>query len=427
MDSAKEAEAGQAEFVDVDTGAHYQLASNALGLPQVLFCIVTGAAPIAAMLFNTPVVVLGGGFAVPAAFLIATIVLTIFSVGYIEMARKVTAAGGFYSFVTHGFGPIMGMGTAVLITACYMVFSAAVIGVTSYFANTSILDWTNGNVDIPVWVIMFSTLAIMAVLAFFHVELTAKILGVFLISELAGLLIFGFAVLFQGGDNGIPMDAINPANLWADDNTAILGASATGIALFGAFWSWVGFEMAPNYAEESREPKKIMAPATYISVVGLGLLYMFITWMFVAGWGQENVAAGVLGPVQRRVRLGLLPADHPVRRRVADDGLRGPDHHGLVRLPARVLQHGHALPLLDGPRGHPAALARPHAPDAPQPVHRRGRRDACSSGRTCSASCSTTRARSPRWRSSAPGARCSACRASWPSRRSSRSRSSSTS
>ena len=78
----------------------------------MLFCIVTGAAPIAAMLFNVPVAVLGGGFASPAAFMVATIVLTIFAVGYIEMARRVTAAGGFYSFVSHGFGPILGMGAA---------------------------------------------------------------------------------------------------------------------------------------------------------------------------------------------------------------------------------------------------------------------------------------------------------------------------
>jgi amino acid transporter len=281
------------EYVDVDTGQHYELAKGALGLPQVLFCIVTGAAPIAAMLFNTPVVVLGAGYAVPAAFLIATVVLTIFSVGYIEMARKVTAAGGFYSFVSHAFGPVLGLGTAVLITACYIFFSGAVIGVTAYFANTSINDWF--SVDIPVWLIMFGSLAIMAALAFFHVELTARILGVFLISEVVGLLVFGFAVLFQGGKDGIPMDAINPLEVWADGNTAILGASATGIALFGAFWSWVGFEMAPNYAEESKEPKRIMAPATYISVIGLGILYMFITWMFVAGWGKDGVADGVNG------------------------------------------------------------------------------------------------------------------------------------
>ncbi len=40
----------------VATGA---LAGGVLGLPSVLFCIVTGAAPLAAMLFNVPVAVLG--------------------------------------------------------------------------------------------------------------------------------------------------------------------------------------------------------------------------------------------------------------------------------------------------------------------------------------------------------------------------------
>ena len=36
------------------------LAGGVLGLPSVLFCIVTGAAPLAAMLFNVPVATLGG-------------------------------------------------------------------------------------------------------------------------------------------------------------------------------------------------------------------------------------------------------------------------------------------------------------------------------------------------------------------------------
>ena len=76
------------------------------GCPQVLFCIVTGAAPLAAMMFNVPVAVSGGGYAVPAAFILATVALTIFSVGYIEMARRVTSAGGFYTFITRGLGSV---------------------------------------------------------------------------------------------------------------------------------------------------------------------------------------------------------------------------------------------------------------------------------------------------------------------------------
>jgi amino acid transporter len=281
------------EYGDVaETREDHKLASNALGLPQVLFCIVTGAAPIAAMLFNVPVSVSGGGWASPSSFLVATIVLTIFSVGYIEMSRRVTAAGGFYSFITHGFGPVVGMGTAALISLCYVIFCAAVIGVTSYFASVSFNDWF--GVDVPAWLIMGAIVAITAVLAWFHIELTAKILGVFLITELLGLLIFGFAILFQGGDDGIHLAPLNPLELSGNPGAVkAFGAAALGVALFGAFWSWVGFEMAPNYAEESRNPRRIGAQAMYASVIGLGILYIFISWMFVTGWGQANAAQAV--------------------------------------------------------------------------------------------------------------------------------------
>ena len=50
---------------------------------------------------------------------------------------------------------------------------------------------------------MILFLGIITALSWFHIELTSKILGVFLITELIGLLIFGFAVLFQGGAEGV--------------------------------------------------------------------------------------------------------------------------------------------------------------------------------------------------------------------------------
>jgi len=75
------------------------LKRNQLGLVALFFCIATAAAPMTALLFNTPVIVLGSGWAGPSAFLVATVMLLIFTVGYIEMSRRVTTAGGFYSFV----------------------------------------------------------------------------------------------------------------------------------------------------------------------------------------------------------------------------------------------------------------------------------------------------------------------------------------
>ena len=102
--------AADANIFDVSQQADVpQLRKHAVGLWGVLFLTVTGSAPISAMLFNTPLAVgWGNGLGAPAAFMFATIVLTIFSVGYVAMSRKVTTAGGFYSYISHGLGRELG-------------------------------------------------------------------------------------------------------------------------------------------------------------------------------------------------------------------------------------------------------------------------------------------------------------------------------
>lgn len=70
------------------------LKRDALGLSALFFCIATAAAPLTALLFNVPVIVSGAGWAVPAAFIVATLMLLVFSVGYLEMARQVILGEG---------------------------------------------------------------------------------------------------------------------------------------------------------------------------------------------------------------------------------------------------------------------------------------------------------------------------------------------
>src|SRR6202044_1430258 len=98
----------------------------------------------------------------------------------------------------------------------------------------------------------------------------------------------------------------NPVNAFKGFPAAHgLLAGAAGIGIFFAFWSWVGFEMAPNYGEESRNPKKTVPRALYISVIGLGVLYTLTSWAPFAGYSslhaataqaQNNSAQYYLGP-----------------------------------------------------------------------------------------------------------------------------------
>ena len=89
---------GTVESVYAGDSGVDRLKPNAIGLWGVIFVGVTGAAPISAMLFNVPFATgFGTGLYTPAAFLFATIILTIFTIGYVAMARKMRAAGGFYT------------------------------------------------------------------------------------------------------------------------------------------------------------------------------------------------------------------------------------------------------------------------------------------------------------------------------------------
>jgi len=299
-----------------------ELARNALGLPAVLFCIVTGSAPLAAMMFNNPLSGYGIGIAVPSAYWIATVAFTLFAVAYVEMARRVTTAGGIYSYMSYGFGRIIGLGAATGITAAYILFSAGVNGVTSYFAQTSIKDLSGGfNMDWRIYAFCF--IALMFLITYFHVEMVAKFLGFALLGELIILTIFAFAVVVKGGGpDGIVWGALNPAGLFSggaglEGAANVFGIGLAGVGFFFAFWSWVGFEMAPNYAEEARNPKKMMAQAIYISCIGLGIFYTFQSWMLVSAYGSTNdewvwaVASQFAGDPSATEAIGLsaVPAN----------------------------------------------------------------------------------------------------------------------
>ncbi|MGO9751849.1 MAG: hypothetical protein ACLP8S_00840 [Solirubrobacteraceae bacterium] len=62
----------EVEIVSPEGRTSTILRHNALGLTALFFCIASAAAPITALLFNTPVIVLGSGWAGPSALIGAT-------------------------------------------------------------------------------------------------------------------------------------------------------------------------------------------------------------------------------------------------------------------------------------------------------------------------------------------------------------------
>jgi amino acid transporter len=269
----------------------HKLEGKAIGLVGVLFLTVTGAAPISAMLFNVPIgVASGNGKGVPAAFLVATVILFIFSIGYAAMAKKVTAVGGFYSFISRGLGRPAGLALGFGSVVAYCVFEASLAGGFAYFASQK---WPS----VPWPLFAFGMVAAISILSYFEVKLSTAVLGVALVAEVLILVIFDVGVFAHAG-NGANVDlaALNPMAAFegfeGHQNAAgdTLAPGVAAIGLFFAFWSWIGFEMAPNYGEESRDPKRNVPLSLYISVLGLGVFYVLTSWAAVSAYPDTDAA-----------------------------------------------------------------------------------------------------------------------------------------
>jgi hypothetical protein len=83
------------------------LASDRLGVPAVLFFVMSAAAPFTVIAGTLPnAYAVTGNLGLPASFIVVGVVLALFSVGYVAMSRHLPHAGAFYAYISHAWGAL---------------------------------------------------------------------------------------------------------------------------------------------------------------------------------------------------------------------------------------------------------------------------------------------------------------------------------
>jgi amino acid transporter len=259
----------------------HTLRKSAIGLGGVLFISFAAMSPLTGQLGNVPLAIgLGNGIGAPAGFEIGIVMLVLFSVGYVKMMRDVPSSGGFYSFISHGLGRPLGMAAGWTSILAYAFVVGSLLGAFGYFGNITIQQFLHVGIPWP-W-LAFGALIVIVLLGHFDVRIGTAVLGAALILEIAVLTVMVVSVFAHGGGpTGISAAPINPVNAFK--------GLAPGVGIFFAVWSWVGFETIPNYAEESRNPRRIGSQALFISVIGGGIFFAICAWAVVTGWGLHAV------------------------------------------------------------------------------------------------------------------------------------------
>nr|WP_205708816.1 APC family permease [Kineococcus siccus] len=252
-----------------------------MGTGSIVFMVIAAAAPLTVVGGNVPLAVAGGnGVGAPAGFVLAAAVLLVFSVGFVTLTPHVREAGAFFSYVTAGLGSRAGLGTAFTALVAYTAIQVGVYGYAGWAVDDLVQHF--GGPELPWWLYSSALLAVVALLGYRHIELSARVLGVALVAEIAVVVLLDLVVLGRGGRDGLVMESFAPANVLSPQ---------LGVAVLFALTGFIGFEATAVFRDEARDLERTIPRATYLAVLVIGVFYAVSCWALITAVGAADAVA----------------------------------------------------------------------------------------------------------------------------------------
>jgi amino acid transporter len=254
-----------------------QLKGN-LGVAAIVFMVVAAAAPLGVIGGVVPLgIASGNGAGFPATFVVSTVILLFFSIGFTALTPYVEEAGAFFSYVRKALGFPIGIGIAFVALVSYVAIEAGVYGLLGP-AGASIFELFHGP-TLPWWAFAAVAFAVTTYLGYRNIELSSRVLAVLLTAEIAIVAVLDFVIVVQGGDHGLSNGIVNPSAIFS---------GSVGIGLLFALISYVGFEATAIFRDEARTPERTIPRATYAALILIGVFYAVTSWALISGWGDAE-------------------------------------------------------------------------------------------------------------------------------------------
>jgi amino acid transporter len=267
--------------------AQPQLRRNALGLPELVFQGVTHIAPAANIIFAFPIIALKAGPAMPLSFLLATIVCLFIGNTVSQFSKYMPSSGGYYSFATRGLGSRIGF----MATWSYLIYDFLGPAGTTGFLGYLISDMlrTQFDVDIPWWLFALVTFAVIWMLTRHGIRLSMRITALLGGLELLIMLALAVSLLLHPGPGSSYVAPLTPSSSPNHFEGVVAG-------MVFAILSLSGFEGPAPLAQESRRAGKLVGQAVILSLLAIGVFYIFTSYASAVGWGTSNMASFAINP-----------------------------------------------------------------------------------------------------------------------------------
>jgi amino acid transporter len=255
------------------------LDSKKLGLLGVIMPGLAQIAPAFNLFFTTGVMAGLAGASVPLVFLISMIGMVATGSSLARFSSVYPSAGSFVTYISRALGARVATATGIIAIVGYIIaFGGIYIYVGSVIAG--IFGVTNTGVVIIVTIIYGAIVTIPVIIG---LQFGIRVTVVLYVIEVVVLLILIFAILGQGGAEGLSLKPFTwPTG--ADGNNIFLAFSLAVLA-FG------GFEASAPLAEETNNPRRNVPIAVLGAVIVSGIIYVLGSYAFVTAFGVNHMGA----------------------------------------------------------------------------------------------------------------------------------------
>lgn len=254
-----------------------------LGTPALVLFVLACIAPMGAVVSIVPLgMYLGNGPGFVGAIVLAGLILMCFAVGFVTMCKHVVNAGAFYAYIAKGLGKPVGVAGAFIAVLAYNAAFWSLAGAVGFFGST-IFAGIGFSMPWQFW--SATAIALVAFLGRRAVDVSAKVLGVALILEVAAIVILDVGIVGHRGVEAFPIAAtLSPS---------VIGSGSIGIGLLWACNMFIGFEATAIFSEEAKDARKTVARATYISVSVIAVFYAVAALVLVGAVGPANLLSAM--------------------------------------------------------------------------------------------------------------------------------------
>ncbi len=260
-----------------------RLDAKALSTLDLLIAGMSYMAPGFSLFFTTALIAGAAGSSIPIVYFFAGLGVLCTGAALAEFSKLAPSAGSLQVFLKRGFGNTASIAGGIVLLIGYLCLQSAVAALFGGWTAQLLNNYFGLAVPWP----LLTVLGVAVCTGFMvrGVGLSIKTTWILFIIEFVLVLLIALAVVMTGGAQGLSSE---PFSLGA---FSALPMASIGMALVFATFSFVGFEGAISFAEETPNPQKAMPVAVVGGIGVIALLYVFATYAVVMGFGVGQMEA----------------------------------------------------------------------------------------------------------------------------------------